>query len=87
MQHPVLELALRSYVALFMALGEIGFGWLLISQSESITSFFSVGKKSRFGPVARTIAIFGWISLIGGCLSIAIFMILMVVVAFKSLWS
>jgi hypothetical protein len=86
-QHPALELAVRSYVSLLMALGEIGFGWLLVSRSESMVSFFSLGKKSRFSFNARMLAICGWISLAFGCLSIAMFLILMVVIAFQSLWS
>lgn len=85
MQHPVLELALRSYVALLMALGEIGIGWLLVSQSESMVSFFSVGKKSRFGLNARMLVICGWIFLSVGCLSIVMFLILIAVIAFQSL--
>jgi hypothetical protein len=73
-----MELALHVYVLFLLAIGEIGFGWLLVSRSQGMVSFFSSGKKSRF--VARMLAISGWISFIGGCLSIALFLILLLVI-------
>jgi hypothetical protein len=52
-----MELALHVYVLFLLAIGEIGFGWLLVSRSQGMVSFFSSGKKSRF--VARMLAISG----------------------------
>ena len=81
-EHPTIELAVNSYVCLLLSLGEIGLGWLLVSHSQSMLSFFGLGKR-----YARGLAICGWIGLVGGCLSIAIFLILVIVVAFHSLLS
>jgi hypothetical protein len=86
-QPSALELAARSYVGFLMALGAIGFGWLLISHSQNMADFFSSGKKSRFGLNARMFAVWGWISLVGGSLTIAIFLILMVIILLQPLWS
>ncbi len=82
-----MELALESYVDLLLGLGAIGLGWLLAFRSRSAVSFFSWGKRSKYDLIARILEISGWISLVGGCLSIAIFLILVVVIAFQSLWS
>jgi hypothetical protein len=82
-----MELAVESYVGLLMSLGAIGFGWLLAFRSQSALSFFSQGKRSRYHRMVRMVEISGWISLVGGCLSIAMFLILLVVIAFQSLWS
>ena len=79
-EHPAMELAVESYVGLLMSLGVIGFGWLLVSQSDSMTGFLGLGKKFACG-----LAICGWVSLVGGGLSIAIFLIMVVVIAFQSL--
>ena len=83
-EHPAMELVVESYVALLMSLGVIGLGWLLAFRSRSAASFFRWGKKDRFDLI-RVVEISGWISLVGGCLSIAIFLILLAVVAFQSL--
>ena len=84
-EHPAMQLAVQSYVGLLMALGEIGLGWLLVRHSESMIGFFSSWKWSKFG--TRVLLISGWIFLVVGCLSIAMYLILMVVIAFQSLWS
>jgi len=81
-----MELAVESYVGLLMSLGAIGFGWLLAFRSRSMASFFGWGKRNGFDLI-RIVEISGWISLVGGCLSIATFLILLVVIAFQSLWS
>jgi hypothetical protein len=81
-QQSVMELAVSTWISLLMALGEIGFGWLLVSRSESMSRFFNLG--TRF---ARGFVIAGWISLVGGCLTIATFLFLVVFIAFQSLRS
>jgi hypothetical protein len=73
--HPLIELSAHAFVVFLLALGEIGFGWLLVNNSQSMVSFFDFGKWSRFG--ARALAITGWISIVGGCLTISIFLILL----------
>lgn len=85
-EHPAMELAVESYVGLLMSLGVIGFGWLLVFRSRSAASFFGWGKRSRFDLI-RIVEISGWISFVGGCLSIATFLIFLVVIAFQSLWT
>ncbi len=82
-----MEMAVRSYVALLMAIGEIGFGWLLAFHSRSMVTFFSSEKRSGSRFVARILGVSGWIFLIGGCLGIAMFLVLMVYIAFQSLSS
>jgi hypothetical protein len=66
-----------------MALGETGLGGLLVSKSKSMADFFSAGRTSRL--LSRMLAIWGWIFLAGGSLCIAVFLILIAVIAFQSL--
>jgi hypothetical protein len=73
--HPLLQLAVHAYVSVLLALGVIGFGWVLVLCSQNMASFFSLVKWDRFG--WRIIAISGWISIVGGCLSIAMFLVLL----------
>jgi hypothetical protein len=79
--HPIMQLIVHAYVSILLALGSIGFGWVLVLCSQSMVSLFSFGKWSRFG--ARVLAISGWISLVGGCLSIAMFLILLLIIGLR----
>ncbi len=85
--HQAFELGVRSYVALLMVFGEIGLGWVLVHHSESMIGFFSSGKERFPRLLTRMLVISGWIFLVLGCLSIAMFLILMVVIAIQSFWS
>jgi hypothetical protein len=82
-QHSVSGLAVRLYADLLISLGQVGFGWLLISQAKNMVSFFIAGKMRS--AVSRILVICGWISLAFGGLVIATFLILMAVIAFRSL--
>jgi hypothetical protein len=85
-EHPVLELAVRSYVALLMTLGAIGFGWLLAFHSQDAVISFGSAKSSKFLLFsARILQILGWISIVVGCLAIAIFLVLVIVIVFQSI--
>lgn len=74
-RHPLIELAVHAYVSVLLALGAIGVGSVLISCSQSMVSLFSLEKWNRHA--ARMIAISGWVSIVAGCLSIAVFLILL----------
>jgi hypothetical protein len=82
MQHPMIELAVRGCVSLLMAAGMTGLGWFLV---------FRVGKKVdpkeklQADPLTRALVVCGWIGLVGGISSIALFVILIVFVGLKSL--
>jgi hypothetical protein len=69
-------MAVRSYLGLLMALGEIGLGWLLVYHSQSMIGFFNSGKKRNPRLLVRILVICGWTYLIFGCLSITVFLIL-----------
>jgi hypothetical protein len=69
-----------------MATGEIALGWLLAFRSKSIVGFFRNEKRPKtYDLLARGLAICGWISLTGGCLSVLAFLALMAFVALHSL--
>lgn len=84
--HPIAEATVGLYVSLLLALGQIGFGWFLAFRSQNIIGSLGYGKRSE-SVFARFLVIWGWAFLIGGCLCIAIFLVLVVVIAFQTLWS
>ncbi len=83
--HPIAEVTVGLYVSLLLGLGQIGLGWFLALRSPKMFGSFGTGKKSE--PVfARSLVIWGWMLLICGCLGIAIFLALVVVITFQSFW-
>lgn len=84
--HPIAEATVGLYVSLLLALGQIGLGWFLAFRSQDMIRSFSTGTKSE-STLARFLVIWGWIFLIGWGLCIAIFVVLLLVIAFQSLWS
>ena len=89
-QHTTSELTIWVYVRLLIALGEIGFGWLLVSQSKRMISFFSEGGKGAFGFSTQiftwVLRIAGWMFLVFGSLFIAMFLFAIGMIAFRSVW-
>jgi hypothetical protein len=83
--HPIAEATVGLYVAVLLALGQIGLGWFLVFRSQDMVRSFSSGTKSE-SFLARFLVIWGWMFLVGGGLCVAMFLVLAVVVAFHSLW-
>jgi hypothetical protein len=82
--HPIAEATVGLYVSLLLALGQIGLGWFLAFRSQDMVHSFSSGTKSEVA-LSRFLVIWGWALLIGGCLCIALFLFLLVVIAIQSL--
>ncbi len=83
-EHPIAEATIGIYVSLLLALGQIGLGWFLAFRSQDMTGSLGCEKRGE-SVVARFLVIWGWTLLIGGCICIAIFLVLIAVVAFQSL--
>lgn len=83
MQHPILELAVWGYSTILMAFGLTGLGWFMVFR---LAKTFSPEKESQPDFPTRALVIGGWIALIGGGSSLAVFLISMALVALKSLW-
>jgi hypothetical protein len=84
--HPIAEATVAIYVSLLLALGQIGLGWFLAFRSQNKGA--SVGSENRSKSVLpRFLVFWGWALLIGRCICIAIFLVLIAVITFQSLRS
>jgi hypothetical protein len=84
--HPIEEATVGIYVGLLLALGQIGLGWFLAFRSPKMIGTPGSGKRSE-SILTRFHVIWGWMFLIGGCLCVAIFLVLVAVITIQSLRS
>lgn len=81
--HPLLQAAEQSYVGVLIALGEIGFGWLLAFHSQSLARAFDISKPPKSDILRKVVVIWGWVPMLIGGLCIAAYAIALVWLLFQ----
>jgi len=69
--HPLVEITARACLGALVAMGELGFGWLLAFHSQSLVSVIDILRPPKSETLRKVVVICGYILMTIGGLCIA----------------